>query len=50
MKLPAVRSQLLWWAGMAAIVACIVSHLMGARAGTQGMWLVSALVLFERAW
>ena len=50
MHIPAVRSQLLWWAGMEAAVCCIVSHLMGDKAGTQGMWLVSALVLFERAW
>jgi hypothetical protein len=49
-NIPPVKSDLMWWVGLLAVAACLISRLLGCEAGTQGMWLVMSIVAFERAW
>jgi hypothetical protein len=48
--IPPVKNDLMWWVGTLAMAACLVSRLINLQAGTQGMWLVMAIVAYERAW
>jgi len=48
--LPPVRNQVMWWTGTIAIAMCLGSLVYGAQLGTIGMWLVMAVVAYERAW
>ncbi len=48
--LPPVRNQVMWWTGTIAIAMCLGSLVYGAQPGTIGMWLVMAIVAYERAW
>lgn len=50
MKIPSVRSQLAWAAGVVLALVSIVSHLLGVQAEIQGMWIVASMAMLERAW
>jgi|GEM_PF-6721646 len=50
MKVPPVRSNLMWWAGIAVMTASFVTCVSNAEPQTQVVIIVASLVCFERAW
>lgn len=53
MKLPAVKSQLMWWSGLAFMSLALGGLAAGPTErglGAIGMLIISAVVCWERAW